>query len=273
MNKDKMSKSTDKNNLCAIVIPVYKENMTEFEELSLRQCMKVLHDYPIFLLTHQDLNLSAYDRLADEYCIPLRKCFFSPSFFMNVEGYNKLMKNRQLYTDFRTFQYILIYQLDAFVFRDELEYWCNQGYDYIGAPWLTDSNEKLIDEFRWKVGNGGLSLRKISFFIKVLSWKGPLLKYNYFKNIFYLPFMLGWQNTVKAFVDCELNEDIFFTSFLSHTYFPPKLPTPQVAARFSFEKMPSLLFEKCNHQLPFGCHAFKRFEYETFWKQYITSKF
>ncbi|MFR6542216.1 MAG: DUF5672 family protein [Butyricimonas virosa] len=26
--------------------------------------------------------------------------------------------------------------IDAFVFRDELTYWCTLNYDYIGAPWL-----------------------------------------------------------------------------------------------------------------------------------------
>ena len=263
--------SCNMTDLCAIVIPLYKEQLSHYEELSFRQCLKVLNKYKIYFVTYKQLDLTEYDRIADEYNIQIEKLYFPESYFDGIEGYNLLMKSKTFYTSFVLYQYILIYQLDAFVFRDELDYWCNQGYDYIGAPWLTNTQEELLDVETWKVGNGGFSLRKVSFFIKVLSWKGPLLRYNYFKNLFYLPFMLGWQNRVKDFVKGPLNEDIFFTSFMSHTYFPPKLPTPRKAASFSFEKHPSYLYELCNHQLPFGCHAFKRFEYETFWKRFIAS--
>jgi len=44
------------------------------------------------------------------------------------------MMSPAFYDAFKAFDYILIYQLDAFVFRDELEYFCSLGYDYIGAP-------------------------------------------------------------------------------------------------------------------------------------------
>ena len=36
------------NKLCAIVIPVYKDCIDRYEELSFRQCLKVLYRYPIF---------------------------------------------------------------------------------------------------------------------------------------------------------------------------------------------------------------------------------
>lgn len=255
--------------LCAIVIPIYKDKIDKYEELSFRQCMKILHRYQIFLVTHEHLNLSVYENMADEYHIQLKKVFFADIYFSGIAGYNKLLKSKQFYSVFDSFQYMLIYQLDAFVFRDELEYWCHQGYDYIGAPWVTNLNEELMDVGSWKVGNGGLSLRRISFFLKVLSRKGPLLKYSEYKNIFYLPYMLGWRNNIKYFSNLDINEDIFFTSFLSHTYMTPKLPTPTKAAFFAFEKSPSYLFELCKRQLPFGCHAFMKFEYESFWKQYI----
>lgn len=265
----KKYKKMSKDKLCIIVVPVYKENMDKFEELAFRQCLKVLHKYRICLVTHEHLNLSVYKKLAKEYSIQLEMKFFSEPYFTGIPGYNKLLKNKQFYLSFSSYEYILIYHLDAFVFRDELEYWCHQGYDYIGAPWVTNINEELMDISLWKVGNGGLSLRRISFFLKVLSWKGPLLKYSEYKNIFYLPYMLGWRNNIKYFLKLELNEDIFFTSFLTHTYIKPKLPSPSKAAFFAFEKSPSYLFKLCKEHLPFGCHAFMKFEYESFWKKYI----
>ena len=48
-----------------------------------------------------------------------------------------------------------------------------------------------------------------------------------------------------------------------------KVAEPKVALQFSFEVNPSLLYEMNNQQLPFGCHAFEKYEYETFWKNFI----
>lgn len=254
----------------AIVIPVYKDSLDKYEELSFRQCLKVLHKYRIILVTYQDLNLSVYHRLADENGTHLDSVFFSKSFFEGIDGYNKLMKSKEFYSSFTSsYQYILIYQLDAFVFRDELEYWCNQGYDYIGAPWITSDGEKPTDIGLWKVGNGGLSLRKISYCMKVLNWKGPVLTYNYYRKWKYLPYILGWKNNISYFRRSNMNEDLLFSGFLSPTYLHPYLPTPEKAACFAFEKFPSYLFHLCNNQLPFGCHAFLKSEYEEFWKKYI----
>lgn len=61
------------------------------------------------------------------------------------------MLTKEFYLRFRQWEYLLIYQLDAYVFQDELMDWCNKGYDYIGAPFL-----KLNREVDWNnCGNGG----------------------------------------------------------------------------------------------------------------------
>ena len=252
--------------LCSIVIPVYKDSLDRYEELSFRQCLKILYKYRIYLVTHQHLNLSVYENLAEEYHIQIEKVFFSESYFTGIAGYNCLLKSKQFYSAFIDFDYILIYQLDAFVFRDELEKWCNQGYDYIGAPWMINDKGEMLDRSLWTVGNGGLSLRKVSHCLKVLSWKGPVIKY---RKIKHLPYMLGWQNTIRYFKKSGLNEDGLFSGLLSPSYIHYDVPSPEVAAHFAFERFPSYLFDICNHQLPFGCHAFLKFEYDEFWKKYI----
>ena len=258
--------------LCAIVVPVYKEVLDKYEELSFRQCLKILHKYQVFIVTHENLNLFVYDTIAKEYDAQLRKVFFSDSYFCNIAGYNRLLKSKQFYMSFDSYQYILIYQLDAFVFRDELEDWCKKEYDYIGAPWIADNNGELMERKYWKVGNGGLSLRKVSYCLKVLSWKGPVLKYSYYKKLKYLPYILGWKNNMRFFLKSKLNEDGILGGLLTPSYINPKLPSPKEAALFAFENFPSYMYHMCNNQLPFGCHAFLKFEYETFWKQFIESK-
>lgn len=257
------------NYSCAVVIPVYKERPDKNEMQSFCQCLRVLHNYTIMIVTYLGLNLTEYDEVAKKYFVQLKKIYYSKFYFEDVVGYNKLMKSKSFYMSFSSFRYILIYQLDAYVFRDELEYWCKQGYDYIGAPLFAESKDKRIETDTLSVGNGGLSLRKVSFFLEVLSWRGPLLRYSYYKGWKFLPYMLGWHNNVRYFLKDNCNEDFFFTKFLLDSYFPPNIPTPEIAALFSFERFPSYLYELCNNHLPFGCHAYMRYEYDYFWKKFI----
>jgi hypothetical protein len=101
---------------------------------------------------------------------------FPDHYFKSVFGYNRLMLTASFYERFSHSKFILIYQLDAYVFRDELLYWCSKDYDYIGAPWITTPNKgfkkvlslfdskkkKARSEIFYKVGNGGFSLRKVN---------------------------------------------------------------------------------------------------------------
>lgn len=260
---------------CSVVIPVYKKNLQEYEILSFRQCLKVLNRRDIILVTYQESDLSVYYTIAKECKKDISVQYFDSSYFVDISSYNKLMKSLQFYKSFRNYEYILIYQLDSFVFRDELDYWCQLGYDYIGAPWFDDFSEKREDTDLWRVGNGGFSLRRISFFIKVLSWKLPLkkikinslLKFQEIKKILYV---IGWRNNIYYFIKANpINEDVFFTNFLYDTYLEPYLPPVETAIRFAFEKSPRYLYEQNQQKLPMGCHAFLKYEYDSFWKNFI----
>jgi hypothetical protein len=47
-----------------------------------------------------------------------------------------------------------------------------------------------------------------------------------------------------------------------------KLPNWQQALKFGFEQHPQLCYELNNQQLPFGCHAWEKYDYE-FWEKYM----
>ena len=48
------------------------------------------------------------------------------------------------------------------------------------------------------------------------------------------------------------------------------VPPVNEAALFSIEVSPRYVFEEVNKgRLPFGCHAWKRYQYEVFWKEHI----
>ncbi len=264
-----------------VVIPVYKQQISEWEEMSLRQCCKVLSNHAICLVTHEGLDCREYYRIAQEFNIQLLRENFDAYYFSGIPGYNALMMSKEFYLRFKQYDYMLVYQLDAYVFRDELDYWCDKGYDYIGAPWFfnCDSHEEEVE--LWKVGNGGLSLRRIDTHIRVLTRKLPVLglkelvgrsaHMSFLKracSIF--AHLIGWHNTIDYFVRTyEHFEDFFWCEKIPSLSLDYKIPSAQEAVPFSFELSPAYLYELNNNTLPFGCHAWQKYEYESFWKKYI----
>lgn len=260
-----------------VIIPVYKDRLDPMEFTSLSQCLKILGKYSICLIGPKSLDLTIYKQLFSSYGCPLCIEYFDSEYFSSVTGYNKLLLSKSFYERFAKWKYMLIYQLDAYVFKDELDYWCSKGYDYIGAPWL-----KLNGSLDYKnSGNGGFSLRKIDTFISLFSHKGKLLTlrglncyYRYRGPIHKIRYI--WEglfeknNSLVKFTEIDpVNEDLFYAALKYKRGQRFAIPSSSEAMFFSFEERPDLLFEKTNHTLPFGCHAWYKNEYNDFWKQYI----
>jgi hypothetical protein len=277
VTKKKMTKKQ-----VAIVIPIYKKNLTDTESQAYLQCLKIFNKRDLFLVCPQSLDTTIYKNVAIKKKITLIHKRFSDKYFNGIEGYNKLMLSLNFYKSFKDYEYIQIYQLDAWVFRDELDYWCDKGYDYIGAPWISeDLQEKKIIG----IGNGGFSLRRVESAIKVLSthkriysipmlWtKEKSISYNlngrigsYLKILKALFFVSN--NCHYLFNDYDDNEDIFWGERAKGLFTWYKIPSEEIAMKFAFEKHPTLLFEKNNSRLPFGCHAWEKYE-PKFWSKYL----
>lgn len=267
-----------------VIIPIYKESMTKEEEASLKQCIKVLGEYPIRFVCPENLNISMYNNFLACYDINVEFVKFKSDYFSSIIKYNQLMLSLGFYQRFSDYQYMLIYQLDAWVFGDELEYWCSSGYDYIGAPWFVGYNNPgenpKLHQF---AGNGGFSLRKIESFIKVLSLISSHkydskriktiyeldkeLQFPFYKKFKILKKYFSKKNSLKYFLD-NVYEDIVIVNCFKCIDKNFKLPISSKALKFSFEVNPEILFEMNNKKLPFGCHAFKKYNYD-FWKNYI----
>src|SRR5260221_11227587 len=110
------------------------------------------------------LDVSAYRILVPD----IKIAFIDPRWQSTYAMFNRLKTSPLLYNRYSQYEDILFYELDAWVFRDELEYWSKQGYDYIGAPWF-DEFEKVIENSTFVgVGNGGFSFRKQNSSIRIL---------------------------------------------------------------------------------------------------------
>lgn len=266
-----------------VVIPIYKVDPSKTEQASFRQCLSVLGKYDVTLLTYKELDLSVYEIIAKEFDFVLNKVYFSKDFFMSISGYNRLCLNPDFYRRFLDYQYMLIYQLDAWVFKDELELWCDKGYDYIGAPWFKKDGEEYTYDFVEDVGNGGLSLRKVAFCYKVLRrFKyapiqpfREILRKSTSRNLRFIRACarsLGVRNNLAYYLSDNdekiKNEDGYFSLF-KNSHVKCNIPSPAEAIGFAFEVHPSYLFGLNNKLLPFGCHAYRKNEYDSFWSRYI----
>lgn len=236
-----------------VALTVYKPALTILERISAEQCLAILHSHPIIVIAPEGLAIPPpLDRLPSER--------FDRTFFTSISSYSSLMLSREFYQRFLAYRYLLLHQLDAFVFRDELLSWCVHGYDYIGAPWIGElwPNQAVTRQglpfwirsrlFRFlppmdhSVGNGGFSLRRVRTMYRALTWL---------------------RRTKRAWGG--RNEDGFWSIALPECwwwYF--RVPTVDEALRFSFEVNPSLCYQQNREKLPFGCHAWEQNEPE-FW--------
>ena len=102
---------------CCVVIPVYKAIPGANELSSFKQCLKILGTHPVVLAAPQTLDTKLYDEVSNGTVSVER---FDDTYFKDLAGYNKLMLSATFYKRFAASRYILIYQLDAWIFRDEL---------------------------------------------------------------------------------------------------------------------------------------------------------
>jgi len=251
---------------CIIIFPVYK-SLDELEKKSIKRGISMTQGFKQAFIAPESFDLD--QSFEDFSAIEIFR--FENRFFEGIKGYNLLMLSKRFYKRFQEYEYILIHQTDAYLFKPALNYWCELGYDYIGAPWL-DPKKNFKSKFRQfffetvqqfffektenclqylKVGNGGLSLRKTSSFIEVLD-KVPKI-----------PFFLYNKLLINSF-----NEDLFWGIMASKIKKNFNIPDWEKALGFAIETKPSYAYQLNGRQLPFACHAIDKYEPD-FWKQHI----
>jgi hypothetical protein len=257
----------ENNTMVKILIPVYKSEFDEYEIISLKQCCKILFDYPVVFLKPVSLDLSHILNVFPQTSAES----FDDAYFNSLFDYNRLMLSNTFYERFADCEYILIHQLDAYVFKDELKEWCRKNYDYIGAPFLIKPKYHRFFPYIFlrikaffyffagrpcrpvmlggKIGNGGLSLRKVKPHLKTTLEKQK--KIDYFLE--------------RSKRHSEYNEDVFWGTQ------NPEFSRPGLleAIAFSIDDYPAIGLQMNNGNLPFGCHGWSKPERLIFWKNII----
>lgn len=262
----------------AIVVPTYRDVLLPDEEISLRHLRKYLSGYDCYWIAPPNVKIHARGERIKR---------FGQEHFQSQASYSRLLLSEEFYTAFLDYEFILIYQLDSLVFSDELGIWCRQGMDYIGAP-LLKSAENPHEGFS-RVGNGGLSLRRVKGFLRVIRSKrftDPQTSPGFLQILAempadiramplarrYLKMFRVWREIhigVRQYMSIyTLNEDLFWSD--RARLFDPafRIAPIEMALRFAFENHPRYYFEQNNRQLPFGCHAWAKWD-RVFWRPFL----
>lgn len=251
---------------CIIVITAHKEKLTPSEEYSLRRCKEILGRHDVVLVCPVGMNTGCYTALWSDLAVDA----IPPHWQHSYDAFNHLKVHPFLYDRYKNFDYMLFHELDALVFSDKLDFWCDQGFDYIGAPWF----ECVEEDVFCGVGNGGFSLRRISAMRRVArTWRyiepaWALVKAIASKQTTKESFAnvlrkLTLGNNFHYFLnDYSGLEDVFWGRIVP-TRFPwYKVAPPEIALKFSFEARPLILYAMNDDRLPFGCHAWQKWHPE-----------
>lgn len=221
----------------AIVIPVYKDSLSVNEKIALDQAVRKFDKYDIFFLAPEGLHIEdlKYKKIKYQY--------LDIKWFCSVESYSNLMLTSDVYKRFIQYSYILIYQLDAFVFGDNINDFIEMNYDYIGAPTLEGMYKPYRAEKVLYTQNGGFSLRKVKAFI---NWT----LYN--------------KKEIELMQKFDAEDSIIYALRSKGLRIAPI----DIALQFSFDSNVRECFLQNKMKLPLGCHAWERYDYE-FWEPYI----
>lgn len=274
---DRTDKPEQKKQVAIVVALSNRAYLTPDEEISLAHLRHFLGKYDKYLVMPEslDFGLDGFDvmRFGDQY-------------FGSTLAHKRLMFSAEYYQAFSDYQFMLTYHLDALVFSDQLEQWCNRGYDFIGPPWVKHRDAPYYGDtlYENKVGNSGFSLKKVSSFLKVFSskkraidpdvyWKQYHSHRSLYERMHYFPKKLlmgsGRFNNSRWEMDRWADPEEQFIVDRASYYYPDFSIAPlDVALQFGFECVPRYCYELNGNKLPFGCHAWERYDRE-FWEQFI----
>jgi hypothetical protein len=259
---------------CCILIPLYKQDLTADESLSLANTIIRCPDRVIFIL-HPPHCQQLVDRLIAWLDHPqLQSQCLPASCFNGIASYNRMLLLSDFYASFAAYEWILIVQLDALLFSADLDFFMNQPYDYWGAPFFLGIDQPLRPLRLLGGGNGGLSLRRVKPCMRILErphWLYPAIRqfehvslpgqfWRAFGRALRQIFSFGGGGLVPS-----MFEDLFW-SFIAPKIDPKfQVAPPEKAMYFAFETEPSYLRSLIG-ALPLGCHAWRRHS-PYFWEQ------
>lgn len=265
----------------AIVVPLStRDNLTSDELVSLRHLDYYLGDYDRFLLVPEGHTpgLSGFG---------VKR--FPGKYFGSAGAHGKLLSNAMFYREFLDYEFVFFYHLDSLAFSNQVEAWCATDLDYIGPPWIHCDATAWVD--RPRVGNGGFTLLRVSSALKVLANRHRMEPSSYWLDLFVhrapggLVRVMEWIQSMmpgikplwrllREWHEVEnpalygRNNDLFWSD-RAVRYLPEfRVASLEEGLRFAFEAAPRTCLELNGGKMPFGCHAWARYD-RGFWQSHL----
>ena len=263
-----------------VIVPVHLARPSPTDIVSLQQCGKVLGSREIVLVSPQGLNLTAYRELLPS-ATELR---VEPHWMSSIEAYNRMMISPRIVNELDGYTHMLIHEPDAIVLRDELDYWCRQPHDYIGAPWFEGFAAAAPDAKVIGVGNSGFSLHRLDALRRVVTSRKRWYPYQQAAK----DLIRGLQGSRDRFHRgtkalgragqlrgaWELYDghcDAFWSHLVPQLDTKFKIASIEESVHFSWELLPARCFQMTHGKLPFGIHAWAKYDLEFVAPHLLTS--
>ena len=115
--------------LVSVIIPILNPDLNPVEERILHHSLEMLANYPIIFITFPNADLS----IVREHQKEIDVVYFAKEYFQSRQALAKLFLMSDFYEQFSWSSFLLVHELNSWVLKDELHYWCKQGYDYLRA--------------------------------------------------------------------------------------------------------------------------------------------
>lgn len=246
------------NTQCIIVVPIYKPTLNEKEYASLLQLSLVIKkSYQICIICPNNLDITLHRKIFKNNNLIIE--YFEQYFFDCIEHYSLLLMSSFFYLRFIKYTYMLIYQTDAWIFRNDIEHFIQKGYDWIGAPWfkstLNTIGEVIDNIYQVDVGNGGFNLRHIQKCYDIC-------------NTYHDYYYLNKHKKIEIFP-----EDVWISVIHGQSL---NIPDVNNAVLFSLEYVHPIYLQILGDRLPMGCHGWNNAGYlkyskynESYWHDKI----
>jgi glycosyltransferase involved in cell wall biosynthesis len=263
---------------CVVVIPTHKSDVSAEEERSFRNTLSVLSNWDIRLVVPENVSVDSYARMKSVDALTFDIVRVTDQWMGSVQRYNAMMLSTDFYRLFDDYESILICHLDSWVFRDELEYWINIGYDYIGPPLflLKEPARNSLDSLvAPQGGNGGFCLRKIDSTVKLLSnTRYDLNVMLFLKGVFFLirnrkfdllkiflrVCRMVYKDPVRSQLRYNIYEDVMISVCYALLHRSYKVAPPEIAMHFATEVYSEETIQtKLKLRLPFAVHGYGKY--------------
>lgn len=247
---------------CVVILPIHKKELNPNEYNSILYNLKILKNWDHAILCPNGIR-EDIKKLFSSSTISKNIKFIGlhERNFKSVTTYDQMLVKPYLYNMFKEYEYMLITQPDVIIFKDEIQYWIEKDIDYIGAPWIIECPDH---NYNFYVGNGGISLRKISSFIealanfKILKCPNWYLKEKKIPAIFrpLLKFCFGFN---RFLFFSKTHEDFFWSQLIPSSNNSFKVAKVDEAFSFAIEKFREIDKKRFSiNNTPFALHAWEK---------------